>query len=97
MADVTPPVGLAAFAASAISRGDYLRTGFTAFWYSIRTGILPFMFIFNTELLLLGVHSYGHLALTIVAAITAMLVSPAISQRIEVHIKRMNGPNSCPS
>ena len=34
MADVTPPVGLAAFAASAISRGDYLRTGFTAFWYT---------------------------------------------------------------
>src|SRR5438094_3281293 len=80
MADVTPPVGLAAFAASAISRGDYLRTGFTAFWYSIRTGILPFMFIFNTELLLLGVHSYGHLALTIAAAITAMLVFAAATQ-----------------
>ena len=80
MADVTPPVGLAAFAASAISRGDYLRTGFTAFWYSIRTGILPFMFIFNTELLLLGVHSYGHLALTIAAAVGAMLVFAAATQ-----------------
>jgi TRAP-type uncharacterized transport system fused permease subunit len=80
MADVTPPVGLAAFAAAAISRGDYLRTGFTAFWYSIRTGILPFMFIFNTELLLIGVHSFGHLILTVVAAVTAMLVFAAATQ-----------------
>jgi TRAP transporter 4TM/12TM fusion protein len=80
MADVTPPVGLAAFAAAAISRGDYLRTGFTAFWYSIRTGILPFMFIFNTELLLIGVHSFGHLVMTIVAAVTAMLVFAAATQ-----------------
>ncbi len=66
MADVTPPVGLAAFAAAAISRGDYLRTGFTAFWYSIRTGILPFMFIFNTELLLIGINSFAHLVLVVV-------------------------------
>ena len=80
MADVTPPVGLAAFAAAAISRGDYLRTGFTAFWYSIRTGILPFMFIFNTELLLIGVHSFAHLVLTVVTAITAMLVFAAATQ-----------------
>src|SRR5438093_404991 len=80
MADVTPPVVLAAFAASAISRGDYLRTGFTAFWYSIRTGILPFMFIFNTELLLIGVNSFAHLALTVSAAIAAMLVFAAATQ-----------------
>ena len=80
MADVTPPVGLAAFAASAISRGDYLRTGFTAFWYSIRTGILPFMFIFNTELLLIDIHSYAHLALVIASAIVAMLVFAAATQ-----------------
>jgi len=80
MADVTPPVGLAAFAASAISRGDYLKTGFTAFWYSIRTGILPFMFIFNAELLLIGVNSFAHLVLVICAAIAAMLVFAAATQ-----------------
>jgi TRAP transporter 4TM/12TM fusion protein len=80
MADVTPPVGLAAFAAAAISRGDYLKTGFTAFWYSIRTGILPFMFIFNAELLLIGVHSIAHLVLVICAAVAAMLVFAAATQ-----------------
>jgi TRAP transporter 4TM/12TM fusion protein len=80
MADVTPPVGLASFAAAAISRGDFLKTGITAFWYSIRTGILPFMFIFNTELLLIGVHSYTHLLLIIATAIAAMLVFAAATQ-----------------
>jgi TRAP transporter 4TM/12TM fusion protein len=80
MADVTPPVGLAAFAASAISRGDYLRTGFTAFWYSIRTGILPFMFIFNPQLLLIGIDSVPHLVLIVASAITAMLVFAAATQ-----------------
>ena len=80
MADVTPPVGLAAFAAAAISRGDYLKTGFTAFWYSIRTGILPFMFIFNAELLLIGVNSFAHLVLVVCAAVAAMLVFAAGTQ-----------------
>ena len=80
MADVTPPVGLAAFAASAISRGKYIGTGITAFWYSIRTGILPFMFIFNTELLLIGVNTFAHLALTVSAAIAGMLVFAAGTQ-----------------
>ncbi|HKW79570.1 MAG TPA: TRAP transporter permease [Casimicrobiaceae bacterium] len=80
MADVTPPVGLAAFAASAISRADYLKTGFTAFWYSIRTGILPFMFIFNPQLLLLGIDSLPHLILVIAGAIVAMLVFAAATQ-----------------
>ncbi len=80
MADVTPPVGLAAFAAAAISRGDYLKTGFTAFWYSIRTGILPFMFIFNAELLLIGVNSFVHLMVVICAAVAAMLVFAAATQ-----------------
>ena len=80
MADVTPPVGLASFAAAAISRGDFIKTGITAFWYSIRTGILPFMFIFNTELLLIGIQSFAHLVLTICTAIVAMLVFAAATQ-----------------
>ncbi|HVO90555.1 MAG TPA: TRAP transporter fused permease subunit, partial [Casimicrobiaceae bacterium] len=80
MADVTPPVGLAAFAAAAISRGDFLKTGAIGFWYSIRTGILPFMFIFNTQLLLIGIDSFAHLLLVIVSAIGAMLVFAAATQ-----------------
>ena len=55
MADVTPPVGLASFAAAAVSGGDPIKTGVVAFFYSLRTAALPFLFIFNTELLLIGV------------------------------------------
>jgi TRAP transporter 4TM/12TM fusion protein len=80
MADVTPPVGLASFAAAAIAKADPIKTGITAFFYSIRTGILPFMFIFNTELLLIGIRSWWGLALTVSTAIIAMLVFAAATQ-----------------
>ncbi|PJG83114.1 TRAP transporter permease [Caviibacterium pharyngocola] len=55
MADVTPPVGLASFAAAAVSGGNPIKTGIVAFFYSLRTAILPFLFIFNTDLLLIDV------------------------------------------
>ncbi len=80
MADVTPPVGLAAYAAAGIAKSPPLLTGFTAFWYSIRTGILPFMFIFNTQLLLIDVGSAWELALVIASATAASLVFVAASQ-----------------
>jgi hypothetical protein len=80
MADVTPPVGLASFAAAAIARTDPIRTGITAFFYSLRTAVLPFLFIFNTQLLLIGINSIPHLILTIVSATTAMLVFAAATQ-----------------
>ena len=41
LADDTPPVGLAAFAAAAISKGDPIKTGVIGFSYDIRTAILP--------------------------------------------------------
>jgi TRAP transporter 4TM/12TM fusion protein len=80
MADVTPPVGLASFAAAAIARSDPLKTGVTAFYYSMRTAILPFLFIFNTQLLMIGIDSPWHLALTVASAIVAMLVFAAATQ-----------------
>ncbi len=60
LADDTPPVGLAAYAAAAIAKSDPIRTGFQGFMYDIRTAILPFMFIFNTEILLIGVDGWAH-------------------------------------
>jgi TRAP transporter 4TM/12TM fusion protein len=80
LADVTPPVGLASFAAAAIARTDPIRTGVTAFYYSMRTAILPFLFIFNTQLLLIGLDTTWHLVLTVVSATIAMLVFAAATQ-----------------
>lgn len=73
MADVTPPVGLASFAAAAISKGDPLKTGFQAFFYSIRTALLPFLFIFNTDLLLIEVGPYQAVFVFIIATIAMLL------------------------
>ena len=73
MADVTPPVGLASFAAAAISKGDPLKTGFQAFFYSIRTALLPFLFIFNTDLLLIDVGPIQAVFIFISALIAMLL------------------------
>ena len=80
LADDTPPVGLAAFAASAIARSDPIKTGIQGFTYDIRTAILPFMFIFNTKLLLIGVEGALDLILTILSAVFAMLLFAAATQ-----------------
>ncbi len=69
MADVTPPVGLASFAAAAVSGGDAIRTGFIAFFYSLRTVALPFVFIFNTDLLLIDVNWMQGILVFITASI----------------------------
>jgi TRAP transporter 4TM/12TM fusion protein len=80
MADVTPPVGLASFAAAAIAKHDPIQTGVTAFSYSMRTAILPFLFIFNTQLLLIGLDGPLHLLMTVGTAVIAMLVFAAATQ-----------------
>ncbi|MGQ4879781.1 TRAP transporter permease [Billgrantia sp. LNSP4103-1] len=79
MADVTPPVGLASFAAAAVSGGDPLRTGFQAFYYSLRTAALPFLFIFNTDLLLIEVGWFQGILIFVIATI-AMLIFAAGTQ-----------------
>lgn len=80
LADSTPPVCLAAFAASAISRADPLKTGVQSFLYDIRTGILPFVFIFNTELLLIGVDSIWHALIVIICSLFAILAFSSLTQ-----------------
>lgn len=79
LADDTPPVGLAAYAAAAISRGDPIQTGVQGFAYDIRTALLPFMFIFNTDLLLIDVGLWKAV-LVFAVSLTAMLVFAAATQ-----------------
>lgn len=79
MADVTPPVGLASFAAAAVSGGDPIKTGFIAFFYSLRTAALPFLFIFNTDLLLINV-DWLHGIFVFITATIAMLLFAAATQ-----------------
>lgn len=77
LADDTPPVGLAAYAAAAISKGDPIQTGIQGFMYDIRTALLPFLFIFNTDLLLINVGPLKALFVFVIATIAMMLFASA--------------------
>ena len=81
MADVTPPVGLASYAAAAISGDDPNATGWQATWYSLRTTVLPFVFIFNPQLLLIGVGSWVDVVLVCVGGTVASLLFAAATMR----------------
>ncbi|TVR95735.1 MAG: DUF3394 domain-containing protein, partial [Trueperaceae bacterium] len=81
LADDTPPVGLAAYAAAAIARSNPIRTGIQGFTYDMRTAILPFMFIFNTRLLLFGVDTFLDGLWVFLSAVLGMLAFGAGTQR----------------
>lgn len=80
LSDDTPPVGLSAYAAAAISKADPIQTGIQGFLYDIRTGILPFMFLFNQRLLLIGVHGIGELVWVVGTALAGMFAFAAATQ-----------------
>ncbi len=88
LADDTPPVGLAAYAAAAISRGDPIKTGIQGFGYDIRTALLPFLFIFNTDLLLIDVGPTKAVFVFAIALI-AMLLFAAATQGYFIAKSRM--------
>ena len=81
LADVTPPVGLASYAAAAISGEDPNATGLQATWYSLRTTVLPFVFIFNPQLLLIGLGSWVEVLMVCVSGVLASLLFAAATMR----------------
>lgn len=54
MAMVTPPVCIAAYAAASLAEADPMSTGFWAWRIALTAFILPFAFVYNQELLLIG-------------------------------------------
>jgi TRAP transporter 4TM/12TM fusion protein len=79
MGDITPPVGLATFAAAAISGEDAIQTGIQGSVYALRTVILPFIWIFNPQLLLIDIDSIPELVSVVVASTVAMLIFAAVT------------------
>lgn len=83
LADDTPPVGLASYAAAAIAESEPIPTGIQGFLYDLRTTIIPFVFIFNTELILFGVTSWLHgMWIFIMAIIGACLFTGVLQGRL---------------
>ncbi|MGA0369056.1 MAG: TRAP transporter permease, partial [Kiritimatiellia bacterium] len=81
LSDDTPPVGLSAYAAAAISKADPVQTGIQGFLYDIRTAILPFMFLFNHRLLLIGVHGPVEILWVVLTALAGMFAFAAATQQ----------------
>ena len=80
MADIAPPIGLASYAAASIAVANPYRTGKIAFRYSLRMVLLPFMFVFNPQLLLIGVTGIGHTLLTLASATLAGFAFISVNQ-----------------
>ena len=59
LADITPPVALAAFAGAAIAKSDPLKTGVQATKLGIAAFLIPFIFVYNPEMLLFGVEGHA--------------------------------------
>jgi TRAP transporter 4TM/12TM fusion protein len=79
MGDITPPVGLATFAAAAISGESAIATGIQGSLYALRTVILPFIWIFNPALLLIDVHGWWEVLLVAGASLLAMMAFAAVT------------------
>lgn len=74
-ANITPPVALAAFAGSGISGGDPMRTGFTAMKLAIAGFIVPFMFVFSNEMLMIDATVGNILMITVTSLMGVFLLS----------------------
>ncbi len=80
LAGTTPPVAVDAFAGAAIARADPMKTCINAFFYDFRTAILPFIFVFNPGLLMIGIDTWWQFVLTVSAAVIAMLAFAAATK-----------------
>lgn len=90
LADDTPPVGLAAYAGAAIAKSDPIKTGIQGFLYDLRTAILPFMFVFNSDLLLLGVTNWLHIAVIFIATTVALFAFASLTQNFLLRRNRIH-------
>ena len=79
MGDITPPVGLATFAAAAISGEDAIKIGIQCSVCALRTVILHFIWIFNPQLLLIDVLGTGELISVVLACTLAALLFAAVT------------------
>jgi len=80
LADDTPPVGLAAYAAAAIARTDPIATGLQGFLYDIRTAVIPFFFIFNPDIILHGITDWRQGLLVFAMTLLAAFAFAAVVQ-----------------
>lgn len=76
-ANITPPVALASFAAAGLSGGDPMKTGWQSVKLSLAGFIVPYIFVYNTALLLLDTTPLIAIRVTITAIIGVSMIGMA--------------------
>lgn len=76
-ANLTPPVALAAFAAAGLSGGDPMKTGFQSVKLSIAGFIVPFMFVYSPQLMLIDTTWAQGIWVTLSASLGVFLIAVA--------------------
>lgn len=79
MADLTPPVALAAYAGAAIARANPLKTGVSATRLAIGAFILPYLYVLSPQLLMIDVTPYGIVRAILTAIIGMTSISAALT------------------
>ena len=77
-ANLTPPVALAAFAAAGLSGGDPMKTGFASVKLAIAGFIVPYMFIYSPELLLIDTTLAEGLRVAVGACLGVLMIGSAV-------------------
>jgi TRAP-type uncharacterized transport system fused permease subunit len=88
LADVTPPVALAAFAAAGIARSEPMRTGMTAFRLSMGKALVPFAFVYTPALLFIDFTWFSFLLATTCAIVAVMGLGAAYTGFVARPIRR---------
>ncbi|MDU1909660.1 TRAP transporter fused permease subunit [Fusobacterium sp.] len=89
MAQITPPVCLASYTAAGIAGADSLKTGFTGFMYALVAFLVPFVFVYNPELLLMG--TPGEIAkATVILFFGTYLLAGSISGYMVAPLNKFN-------
>lgn len=77
-ANLTPPVALAAFAASGLSGGNPMKTGWQSVKLALAGFIVPYMFVYNQQLLLMNVDFISGLRVVITSCVGVVLIGAAV-------------------
>ena len=95
-ANITPPVALAAFAGAGIAGGDPIRTGFQALKLALAGFIVPFMFVYNPNMLMIDITNVAVTArefpwppihTVVQVTITSIIGVVALSSAVEGYFK----------
>ena len=86
VADLTPPVALAAYAGAAIAQASPMKTAITATKLAVAAFIVPYVFALNPALLFVDTNVWGVVSISITAFIGITAVSASLEGYLHTHM-----------